>query len=96
VTATQSTSTSKGPVHSGTQKKMRAGGVREVALVDFVEGLEPVRRDAQHIAFQHMLEVRPGGLQRLLHLLEDQLNLALERGVDEDLGGLRIEGARLT
>ena len=26
VTATQSTSTSKGPVHSGTQKKMRAGG----------------------------------------------------------------------
>ena len=27
VTATQSTSTSKGPVHSGTQKKMRAGGL---------------------------------------------------------------------
>jgi hypothetical protein len=26
VTAIQSTSTSKGPVHSGTQKKMRAGG----------------------------------------------------------------------
>jgi hypothetical protein len=26
VTAMQSTSTSKGPVHSGTQKKMRAGG----------------------------------------------------------------------
>jgi hypothetical protein len=26
VTATQSTSTSKGPVHSGTQKRMRAGG----------------------------------------------------------------------
>ena len=26
VTATQSTSTSKGPVHSGTPKKMRAGG----------------------------------------------------------------------
>src|ERR1700730_15049749 len=56
---------------------------REVALVDFVEGLEPVRRDAQHIALQHMVEVRPGGLQRLLHLLQDQLNMALERGVDE-------------
>ena len=27
VTAMHSTSTSKGPVHSGTQKKMRAGGV---------------------------------------------------------------------
>src|SRR5258708_25742709 len=39
-----------------------------------------------------MVEVRPGGLQRLLHLLQDQLNLALERGVDEDLAGLRIEG----
>src|SRR6202035_845830 len=45
-----------------------------------------------HIALQHMFEVRPGGLQRLLHLLKDQLNLALERGVDEDLAGLRIEG----
>src|SRR5258708_9388153 len=39
-----------------------------------------------------MVEVRPGGLQRLLQLLQDQLNLALERGVDEDLAGLRIEG----
>src|SRR5271166_4399885 len=68
------------------------GVFREVALVDFVEGLEPVRRDAQHIALQHMVEVRPGGLQRLLHLLQDQLNLAPERGVDEDLAGLRIEG----
>src|ERR1700724_2152703 len=36
------------------------GGFREVALVDFVEGLEPVRRDAQHIALQHMVEVRRG------------------------------------
>src|SRR5258708_22238312 len=68
------------------------GVFREVALVDFVEGLEPVRRDAQHIALQHMVEVRPGCLQRLLNLLQDQLNLALERGVDEDLAGLRIEG----
>src|SRR6202046_2546696 len=67
------------------------GVFREVALVDFVEGLEPVRREAQHIALQHMLEFRPGGLQRLLHLLQDQLNLALERGVDEDLAGLRSE-----
>src|SRR5580704_10248171 len=64
----------------------------EVALVDFVEGLEPVRRDAQHIALQHMVEVRPGCLERLLDLLHDQLNLALERRVDEDLAGLRIEG----
>src|SRR5271168_696491 len=32
------------------------GVYREVALVDFVEGLEPVRRDAQHIALQHMDE----------------------------------------
>src|ERR1700733_8916471 len=68
------------------------GVFREVALVDFVECLEPVRRDAQHIALKYMVEVRPGGLQRLLHLLQDQLNLALERGVDEDLAGLRIEG----
>ena len=39
-----------------------------------------------------MVEVRPGCLQRLLNLLQDQLNLALERGVDEDLAGLRIGG----
>src|SRR5580698_9225189 len=68
------------------------GVLREVALVDVIERLEPVRRDAQHIALKYMVEVRPGGLQRLLHLLQDQLNLALERGVDEDLAGLRIEG----
>src|SRR5580704_502311 len=68
------------------------GVFREVALVDFVEGLEPVRRDAQHIALQHMVEVRPGRLERLLNLLQDQLNLALERGVDGDLARLRIEG----
>src|SRR5580693_2493748 len=40
------------------------GVFREVALVDFVEGLEPLRRDAQHIALEHMVEVRPGGLQK--------------------------------
>src|ERR1700722_8274238 len=68
------------------------GFFREVALVDFVEGLEPVRRDAHHVALQHMVEVRPGGLQRLLHLFQDQLNLTLERSMDEDLAGLGIEG----
>ena len=39
-----------------------------------------------------MVEVRPSGLQRLLHLLQDQLNLALERGVDEDLA--RCSGSK--
>ena len=65
MTATQSTSTSKGPVRSGTQKGAGWVVFREVALVDFVEGLEPLRRDAQHIGLQHIVEVRPGGLQRV-------------------------------
>src|SRR5260370_6137051 len=65
------------------------GVFREVALVDFFEGLEPARPDAQHIALQHMVEVRPCGLPRLLHLLQDQLNLALDRAVDQRLARLR-------
>src|SRR5580693_4080937 len=35
------------------------GVFREVALIDFVEGLEPVRRDAQHIALQHWSRSAP-------------------------------------
>src|SRR6185437_14814397 len=50
----------------------------EVAFVDLVEGLEALGGYAEHVALQHVIEVRPRRLQRCLHLFEDALGLALE------------------
>jgi Domain of unknown function (DUF222) len=65
--------------------------LREKALVDLVESLEAVGRDAHHVALQHMVEVRAGGLERLLHLGEDELDLVFERRVREDFPGVGVE-----
>ena len=51
----------------------------EVAFVDLVEGLEALGGYAEHVALQHVIEVRPRRLQRCLHLFEDALGLAFER-----------------
>src|SRR6202035_6063803 len=66
--------------------------LREKALVDLVESLEAVGRDAHHVAIQHMVEVRAGGLERVLHLGEDELDLAFERRIREDFPGVGVEG----
>src|SRR6202047_396415 len=53
----------------------------EVAFVDLVEGLEALGGYAEHVALQHVIEVRPRRLQRCLHLFEDALGLPLGRRV---------------
>src|SRR6202166_5142588 len=64
----------------------------EVAFVDLVEGLEALGGYAEHVALQHVIEVRPRRLQHCLHLFEDALGLALERRMLQELAGVRVEG----
>ena len=64
----------------------------EVAFADLVEGLEALGGYAEHVALQHVIEVRPRRLQRGLHLFEDALGLALERRMLQELAGVRVEG----
>src|SRR5271169_3719378 len=64
----------------------------EVAFVDLVEGLEALGGYAEHVALQHVIEVRPRRLQHCLHLFEDALCLALERRMLQELAGVRVEG----
>src|SRR6202047_3234206 len=64
----------------------------EVAFVYLVEGLEALGGYAEHVALQHVIEVRPRRLQRCLHLFEDALGLALERGMLQEFAGVRVEG----
>src|SRR5580704_2910528 len=64
----------------------------KVAFVDLVEGLEALGGYAEHVALQHVIEVRPRRLQHCLHLFEDALGLALERRMLQELAGVRVEG----
>jgi len=41
--------------------------------------LEALGRDAEHVALEHVVEVRASRLERRLHLLEDKFGLPLER-----------------
>src|SRR5271168_4519687 len=65
--------------------------LREITLVDFVESFEALGRDAEHVAFEHVVEVRAGRLERGPICSKDKLGLPLERRVGGDLAGLRIE-----
>src|SRR5271155_883178 len=64
----------------------------EVAFVDLVEGLEALGGYAEHVALQHVIEVRPRRLQHCLQLFEDALDLTLERRMLQEFAGVRVEG----
>jgi len=62
-----------------------------ICVEDLGEGLEAVLGNALHVALQDVVEVRPGRLERGLHLRQDQLGLALKRRIGCDLPGLRVK-----
>ena len=85
----QSISISNGPVHTGTQKKMRAGGLLgKVALVNFVECFEMLWAYTEYVDLHDVLEVRSRRLKCRLQLFQDAFGLLFEGCVDEKFTGL--------
>src|SRR5882757_2453633 len=64
--------------------------LREVAPVDGIDCRKMAGRGAEDVALHHVVERGAGGLQTALHLLENELGLALDRH-PQDFAGFRIE-----
>src|ERR1700733_3925761 len=62
----------------------------EVAFVNLVEGLEARGGYAEHVALQHVIQVRPRRLQHCLQLFEAALDLTLERRMLQEFAGVRV------
>jgi hypothetical protein len=78
----------------GNADKYPGGRVRgKITSIDRIDGCEFLNRGAIHVAFEHVLQERARRLEAELHLFQNKLGLAFDRGFDH-LSGVGVEGRK--